>query len=206
MNEVRVRFLASILEQLPLERIVEIHFFPSIRQGQVETGVAVIAAEPQLVGVAAVAADAEFATEAEQAEVAAELESVAEQVTDEIVTEIATEIADSASDDDSPYADAAVEIDVTVDVTEVEVVTAAPVAIDRHRHEVLTAVYRWTRKGPDRGKWEVDVKSEADAPLPTVDLVVRGVRDRSGEEIEPQRYDNEGIRAVMASPAWPTTA
>jgi hypothetical protein len=184
MNEVRVRFLASILEQLPLERIVEIHFFPSIRQGQVETGVAVIAAEPQLVGVAAT------------------LESVAEEVADEIATEIPTDSADAASDDDSPYADAVVD----VEVTEVEVVAAAPVAIDRHRHEVLTAVYRWTRKGPDRGKWEVDVKSEADAPLPTVDLVVRGVRDRSGEELEPQRYDNEAIRTVMASPAWPTTA
>ena len=204
MNEVRVRFLGSILQQLPLERIVEIHFFPAIRQGQVETGVAVIAAEPQLVGVAAVPAAAEFEAEAEAT--GAMAEQLAETVADEVAEEVVEAIAEEAVEDDSPYADAAVDVSVEVEVTEVEVVAAAPVAIDRHRHEVLTAVYRWTRKGPDRGKWEVDVKSEADAPLPTVDLVVRGVRDRSGEELEPQRYDNEAIRAVMASPAWPTTA
>ena len=60
MNEVCERFLKAILERLPVERIAEIHFFPSIRQGPIETGVAVIGAYPepqQLVAVAAVESD-----------------------------------------------------------------------------------------------------------------------------------------------------
>ncbi|MFI5312069.1 MAG: hypothetical protein ACHQQ3_12595 [Gemmatimonadales bacterium] len=124
MNETRERFLRAILERIPAERIAEIHFLPSIRQGQMETGVAVIAAEPEF-----------------------------EQ----------------------------------------------PVA---GRHEVLSAAYRWTRKGPDRGKWEVDVTAEADAPLPTVDIVVRGVQERAGEALEPQRLTASELRALLSEPAW----
>ena len=33
------------------------------------------------------------------------------------------------------------------------------------RHTVFSASYRHTLKGPDRGKWEVEVTAEADAPL-----------------------------------------
>src|ERR1019366_3149143 len=46
LNETGERFLKAILEHVPVERIVEIHLFPAIRQGQLETGVAVVAAEP----------------------------------------------------------------------------------------------------------------------------------------------------------------
>jgi hypothetical protein len=127
MNETRERFLKAILERIAVERIAEIHFFPAIRQGQMETGVAVIAAEPE---------------------------------------------------PDSP-------------------VTG--------RHVVFSAAYRWTRKGPDRGKWEVDVTPEADAPLPTVDVVVRGVQERTGEALEPQRYTAHELQALLSEPAWPNT-
>jgi hypothetical protein len=124
MNEARERFLKAILERIAVERIAEIHFFPAIRQGHMETGVAVIAAEPE---------------------------------------------------PDSPMAS---------------------------RHVVFSAAYRWTRKGPDRGKWEVDVTPEADAPLPMVDVVVRGVQERAGEAIEPQRLTAHELQALLSEPAW----
>ena len=44
-DETRARFLAAIAAQLPAERIVEAHLFPAIRQGGMESGVAVLAVE-----------------------------------------------------------------------------------------------------------------------------------------------------------------
>ena len=55
----------------------------------------------------------------------------------------------------------------------------APAPIERH--VIYTAAYRLTLKGPDRGKWETNVTAEADAPIITVDAVVRGVQRRSGD-------------------------
>jgi hypothetical protein len=55
------------------------------------------------------------------------------------------------------------------------------------RHTVYSASYRNTLKGADRGKWEVEVKAEADAPLITVDAVVQGVMKRAGEQFEPEK-------------------
>jgi hypothetical protein len=130
MNEVRARFLKAILDQLPAERIAEIHFFPEIRQGQIETGVAVLAVIPE-----------------------------------------------------SPL----------------------PVAAPTERFEVWSAAYRWTRKGPERGKWEVDLTAEADAPLPTVDIVVRGVHERAGEAMETERITNAELQALLSEPEWQTT-
>jgi len=124
MNEARERFLRDILERIPAERIAEVHLFPAIRQGQLETGVAVIAAEPE---------------------------------------------------------------------------PGSPVS---GRHVVFSAAYRWTRKGADRGKWEVEVTPEADAPLPTVDVVVRGVQERAGEAIEPQRITAHELQVLLSEPAW----
>jgi hypothetical protein len=42
LQETRERFLKAILAQVPAERITEIHFFPPIKQGGVESGVAVV--------------------------------------------------------------------------------------------------------------------------------------------------------------------
>ena len=154
MNEVRERFLKAILERLPVERIAEIHFFPSIRQGPIETGVAVIGAYPEpqhLAAVAAIEADG------------AAIESEADR---ELV------------------------------------VTEEPE--HEERHVIHTASYRWTRKGPDRGKWEVDVIAQADAPLPTVDVVVRGVQERSGDAIESQRLTAAELAAIVHEPSWQT--
>ena len=138
MNETRERFLKAILAQVNAERITEIHFFPAIRQGQMETGVAVIAAEPER----------------------------------------------------------------SIAVPESEGTPAAGHWQHGDRHVVYSAAYRLTRKGPERGKWEVDVTPEADAPLPTVDAVVRGVQERAGEGIEPQRMTAHELQTLLTEPAW----
>jgi hypothetical protein len=70
-----------------------------------------------------------------------------------------------------------------------------------HRHTVFTARYRHTLKGPDRGKWEVDVQAEADAPLVTVDQVVKGVMKRAGEPFEPERITASEFKTIVESPA-----
>ncbi len=237
MNDVRARFLKSILEQLPAERIVELHFFTPIRQGQIETGVAVIAAEPERplpVAVVSVEGEgtplstedtedtehaedteelvaAEYAEDDDEAasvddltaeddpEVEAVLDDETVLVIEEAVSGTAGESAEAAvpaSDDDSPYAEGSAASFESA---------AAPAAAPAPRFEVITAVYRWTRKGPERGKWEVDVTTEADAPLPTVGTVVKGVHDRAGEELEPQRLTNAELLTLLGEPTWQTT-
>lgn len=123
-SDVRERFLVAIAEAIPPERLAELHFFPPLRQGPIETGVAVIAAEP-----------------------------------------------------DPTRADPA----------------------RGERHVVFMARYRWTRKGPERGKWEQEVVAEADAPLVTVEAVVRGVKERANEEADPERMTGDEARAVLAA-------
>jgi hypothetical protein len=130
LNETSERFLKAILERVPIERIVELHLFPPIRQGQLETGVAVVAAEPP---------------------------------------------------------------------------PSLELPLQSPRLEVHTAWYRLTRKGPERGKWEIEVKTQADAPLETVETVVRGVQDRAGEAIDPVRLTGRELLALMGEPAWQTS-
>ena len=136
LSETGERFLKAILERVPLERIVELHLFPAIRQGQIETGVAVVAADPP---------------------------------------------------------------------PPLEVPLELPLRPPTPRLEVHTARYRLTRKGPERGKWEFDVRTQADAPLETVETVVRGVQERAGEAIEPTRLTGRELLALMSEPAWQTS-
>ncbi|MGH7671032.1 MAG: hypothetical protein ACRENQ_16230 [Gemmatimonadaceae bacterium] len=72
------------------------------------------------------------------------------------------------------------------------VTAAAP-----ERYTVYTATYRHTLKGPERGKWEVSVKAEAEAPLVTVDQVVRGVQRRAEDTAEVERLTGDEIRAIV---------
>jgi hypothetical protein len=65
------------------------------------------------------------------------------------------------------------------------------------RHTVWSASYRHTMKGPERGKWEVEVTAEADAPLMTVDAVVQGVMKRAGEQFEPERLSAAEFRTIV---------
>ena len=70
---------------------------------------------------------------------------------------------------------------------------------DRDRHTVYSASYRHTIKGPDRGKWEVEVKAEADAPLMTVDLVVQGVMKRAGETFQPEKLTASEFKTIVSA-------
>ena len=135
-SDTRERFIASIAEVVPAARIAEIHFFPPMRQGPIESGVAVVGAEP-------------------------------------------------AESLDEPSTRAHAESD--------------QVGQRASRHVVLMARYRWTRKGPDRGKWETEIIAEADAPLITVEAVARGVHHRAHEESEPERMDGDQVRAILAA-------
>jgi hypothetical protein len=162
-DETRTRFLTAIAAQLPIERIVEIHLFGAIRQGGMESGVAVVAVERRVAGV-----------EAEPASNAADVEATRDVSDDEAAGE-------------------AVEADVDTGDMEADV---APAPAPR-RYTVFSARYRHTLKGPDRGKWETSVTEEADAPLLTVDAVVRGVQRRSGDVDEIVRLTGDELRAAV---------
>jgi hypothetical protein len=124
-SDARERLLLAIAETVDPERIAEVHFFPPIRQGTLETGVAVVAA-----------------------------------------------------------------------------VSPNP---ERTRHVIYTARYRWTRKGPERGKWDSEVVAEADAPLVTVEVVVQGVQKRYNDEVQPERVTGDEARARITDARCRTT-
>ena len=71
----------------------------------------------------------------------------------------------------------------------------------RIRHTVYTARYRLVVKGPERGRWEMDVVDEADAPLLAVETVVRGVQRRAGEDTATIRYDAVQLARVLHLPS-----
>jgi hypothetical protein len=84
--------------------------------------------------------------------------------------------------------------------TGVAVIAVWPEAGERTeatRHTVYTARYRLVVKGPDRGRWEFECVAEADAPLITVETVVRGVQRRSGDLDDPMRYDANALTHVL---------
>lgn len=118
LSELAERFLLSIVDRIPLAQITELHLFEPMRQGGVETGIAVIAAG------------------AEGAE----------------------------------------------------------------RHTIFTARYRAVLKGTERGKYDAEVVAEADAPLVTVETVVRGVQRRSGDEVPPLRLDAGQLAVALRLP------
>ena len=66
------------------------------------------------------------------------------------------------------------------------------------RLTIYRASYRLTLKGGERGRWEVDVTAEADAPLTVVDDVVRGVQRRAGDDCLPERLTADDLRSALA--------
>ena len=68
---------------------------------------------------------------------------------------------------------------------------------EQPRHTVYSASYRNTLKGPERGKWEVEVIAEADAPLITVEAVVQGVMKRAGEQFEPEKLTASEFLSIV---------
>ena len=181
MDDTRIRFLKAIAAQLDVERIAEVHLFPSIRQGGMESGVAVLALDPAR---ELVAAGETPVAESPVVEMAVEESSpsVAEG-------ESSPYAEDDDSSDDAPFIDEEGESDESV---------AEPRPAPR-RFTVYTARYRHTLKGPDRGKWEVSVTEEADAPLLTIDAVVRGVQRRSGDVEEIVRLTGSEVAEVAAA-------
>jgi hypothetical protein len=151
--ETTERFLRDIADRIGLHSVDEVRLFPPLRQGGVETGVAVVAALP-----------------------------------------LPPEPADLHVPDEPPEAltESAGEEFLPIEEQDREIIV--------HRHTVFTASYRHTLKGPDRGKWEVDVQAEADAPLVTLDQVVRGVMKRAGDPFEPERISASEFKTIVESP------
>ena len=199
MTETQQRFLRVIAERVGAERVVELHLFPGIRQGGMESGVAVVAARNP------VAAPEHPDPDGDPLEVASA------SVEGDDVTATEAQLVDDAELADSPYADSA-EVEAAMEV-EAIVVEASPGEEDDEaapagpeRLTVYSAHYRLAIKGPDRGKWDADVVAEADAPLDTVDAVVRGVQRRAGEVGEAERFTGDAFRAALESPVWTSRA
>ena len=210
VSEVVERFLRAVVATVPIELIEELHLFSPLRQGTVETGSAVLAARVPI-------ALAEESGEPELPFAAVAAESTDVLVVDDnsVVAVAASEIMDAAEDGDVVAAegddDAAVAItdepaaaDAAFDEADMIVAPvseASPVQVDRPvRHTVYTARYRYVIKGPERGKWESNIKAEADAPLITVETVVRGVQRRAGEESEIVRFSGAQIARALRLP------
>jgi hypothetical protein len=198
-DETRARFLAAIAKQIPADKVIEIHLFVGIRQGGVESGVAVIAVERD--PAPSIDVDGGYIPPNDVVAEAAAVETpeavvVHDQLADE-TSFVADETTSEAVDDASPYADVLLPADEAAVVeAEPEIVPTAPAS----RYIVYSARYRLTLKGLDRGKWEVSVTEEADAPLLTIDAVVRGVQRRSGDVDETVRLSGDEFRAALPAP------
>ena len=189
-SDARERFFLEIAAVVPPHRLVEAHVFAPLRQGQIETGVCVLAALPEGADplpygfsdnpLSVTAAAPSPVTPAATGEA---------EATDNLLSENSEHAAAEALPpaETPPYPEG---------------------ARISSRHVVYSARYRWTRKGPERGKWECEVVAEADAPLLTVDAVVQGVKQRASEPLEVEKLDGDTVRAMIAQAQrqWPQTA
>jgi hypothetical protein len=198
-DETRTRFLVAIAKQIPAERVIEVHLFPPMKQGGAESGVAVIAVErvPEpsfdvdggYVPPSDVAEPAEIETRATVAvhdQLADETAFVSDETLDETAADAPSDVGpEIAADEELPVVEYSV----------------PSIELPPSRYIVYSARYRHTLKGIDRGKWEVSVTDEADAPLLTIDAVVRGVQRRSGDADDTLRLSGDEFRAALPAPA-----
>ncbi len=191
ISEITERFFKSLLTKVRLDRIEELHLFSPLRQGGVETGIAVIAAREEIVPVPEPIELPLSLTDAQPVVDAREMNAFndgpvkAESVDVEAVQQEHVEA--------EPVG--AVHVDPVAQADGAE--SSTPVI----RHTVYTARYRLVQKGPERGKWESEVVAEAEAPLITVERVVRGVQRRAGEESDTTRFTQAQIaRALRLEP------
>ena len=175
MTETQQRFLKAIAERIPGDRIAEVRLFPPMRQGQVESAVAVVA-----------------------------VEGLGDEVTEREVTLEATPadlpmIADLPAPADTNDLDLA---DVVGEAEPIVVDAPAPATtrLPASRFSIVTARYVLTIKGPDRGKWEFELVHDADAPLETVERVVRGVANRVGDAGEPDLLSPAEFQRAVTEP------
>jgi hypothetical protein len=217
------RLLAAVAQRVPPERMRELYLFAPIRQGGVETGLAVIAVgEPEpapamrdalrdevpdevpdevqdSVDACLVAAPVDLEPADDDAPGFAPVLSTDEEVVRAVVL-AAEAAADQRSSADAPCdpTDAAAGPAPQTDGRATAVAPDTPAAPPaRERFTVYTARYRLQLKGPDRGKWDVEIVAEADAPLLTVDAVVRGVQRRAGEVTEVDRLLAADVRRIL---------
>ena len=218
-EETRERFVREIVARVPLPRLVELHLFAPMRQGGMESGVAVLAAlldvseeeaatppaapSPSTPGAVVPAID-----EALIVERARDVE-LGEDGVDDAGPPERCDPTDAAAGP-SPGGDAAEQpadstpvdggrgVDIAELVADPAVAPAAPAPrAPRLRHTVFTARYRLVLKGPERGRWDVEVREEADAPLITVEAVVRGVLARAGDAGDPERLDGGMVARLL---------
>lgn len=262
MAETHERFLKAVVKQLPIDRIMELHLFPSIKQGGVESGVAVVAvaeeggrgedggANGQGESARALEAPGAGGPPQQQHDAESEAEPHQSDATGAESAQAASVHANDAADSEqeahsrapshapreasgaerpSPQfleigdADTPVVIDAeeaerlddavhaiveevadpvaqTMAVASLELADL-PLADAPLRYTIYSARYRLVLKGPDRGKWAVDLVALADAPLVTVETVVRGVQRRAGEVDEVGRWTGEELRVALRLPA-----
>lgn len=178
-DETRAKFLGAIADKVGADRIEEAHLFQPIRQGGTESGVAVVAV--RIAGY--------DLQEAPLPEVASEAEGLVRADPDTTPPHgdpLAAEIPRVSSGEPS-----------TREPTSVDPTSAAGNRPST-RLTIYTAKYRLTIKGPERGKWEFAIQAEADAPLVTVDAVVRGVQRRFGDVDEPAKLSGDEVRALLS--------
>lgn len=160
MTETQRRFLREIGARIGAHRVHEVRLYPAIRQGGVESGVAIVAARPA-------------------------------------VPEPSPMLELPAEDEGSArvgYTDIEAVIPVVQDSEPPE-----PLDASRHnRYEILSARYKLTLKGTERGAWEMELRHEADAPLDTIDRVVRGVALRAGEGDDPESIPLARFRDALS--------
>ena len=186
-SETRERFILDLVEQLDGANIIEVHFFAPRRVSGVERGVAVIAARQRAPHVDAPEGEGEA------------IDAPGGETLGALAEGLPAEPGEPASDG-AEAPPVTVEAD-AVDLPSLDESPYAPETVDEseglERYTVFTATYRHTLKGPDRGTWETSVKAEADAPLVTVDQVVRGVQRRAEDTDEVERLSGDEIRAVV---------
>lgn len=206
VSEVTERFLRAVVAEVPLALIEELHLFSPLRQGTVETGIAVLAARKA----APVVEEQLELAEEQQTALAVDTEAVDEEaVTPEAGGAEATDAEPAVESAVESAVEDAVETPTTaasdleasaVEASDDPAAAVSPRLLSAQRHTVFTARYRYVIKGPERGKWEASLKAEADAPLITVETVVRGVQRRAGEESEIVRYTAAQIARALRLP------
>ena len=189
MTETTERFLQEIATRVGHDRVAELYLFPVLRQGGVEGAVAVVAAYPEETVEESELDAARDAVQAGGAEEGADA--------DEPVGSVPSDAHPAEAEAADMEADGSGHGDVP---------SAAAEPRPRARHVVYTARYRHTVKGTDRGRWAVEVVAEADAPLITIEEVVRGVVRRSGDAFQPERISGDQFRAIVPAPAAPGSA
>jgi hypothetical protein len=177
MTENQQRFLKAIADRIPAARIAEVRLFPTVRQGHVESAVAVVAVE---------APDKDAEREVPLASTPGDFESRTEEhpfgeidlgFPQALDTPSATFPADSA-------------------------LATSPDQRSALRYAILTARYSLTLKGPDRGKWDFEVVHDADAPLDAMERVARGMAHRVGEDGEPDLLSAAEFQRAVTEPWW----